>query len=262
MSSISYAAKDSATMLRRDFRHSLRSPMMTVSGLSVPVFLLLLFVGVFGGAMSTALRTSGGKTSYIDYLAPGIILMAVGSGSAATAINVCIDMNEGIIARLRTMAISRASVLTGQVAGSMVRTMISIAAVLGITVALGFRPTADVAQLCAAVGVIAMLTLALTWLTIAFGLLTKSPAGANGLSLIPQFLPFISSAFVPTNSMPAGVRWFAENQPFTPVIETLRGLLTGTPIGSDAVIAVAWCAGISLAGFLWARALFDRDPAR
>lgn len=260
MSSMSYVAKDSTTMLRRDFRHSLRSPMMTVSGLCVPIFLLLLFVGVFGGAMSTALRTSIGRTSYIDYLAPGIILMSVGSGSAATAINVCIDMNEGIIARFRTMAISRASVLTGQVAGSMIRTLLSVILVLAITVALGFRPTADFAQWCAALGIIALLTIALTWLAIAFGLLTKSPAGANSLSLIPQFLPFISSAFVPTSSMPAGVRWFAENQPFTPVIETLRGLLTGTPIGNDAAIAVAWCVAISVTGYLWALALFNRDP--
>lgn len=240
MRTLSRVVRDSATMLRRDLRHSLRFPAMTISGLMVPVFLLMLFVGVFGNALHAGLGAAipdGGR--YIDYLAPGIILMTAGASAAATAVNVCTDMNEGIIARFRTMAITRASVLTGQVLGSLIRTLISGALVVAVALALGFRPTATPLQWAAAVGLFAMLTLSLTWLTVAFGLLTKTPAVANSLSLIPQFLPFISSAFVPTGSMPAGVRWFAEEQPFTPIIETLRGLLTGTPIGHSALLAVA-----------------------
>lgn len=240
MRTLSRVVRDSATMLRRDLRHSLRFPAMTISGLMVPVFLLMLFVGVFGNALHAGLGAAipdGGR--YIDYLAPGIILMTAGASAAATAVNVCTDMNEGIIARFRTMAITRASVLTGQVLGSLIRTLISGALVVAVALALGFRPTATPLQWAAAVGLFAMLTLSLTWLTVAFGLLTKTPAVANSLSLIPQFLPFISSAFVPTDSMPAGVRWFAEEQPFTPIIETLRGLLTGTPIGHSALLAVA-----------------------
>jgi ABC-2 type transport system permease protein len=188
--------------------------------------------------------------------------MTSGASASATAINVCIDMNEGIIARFRTMAITRTSVLTGQVLGSLIRTLVSGALVVAVAFGLGFRPTATPAQWVAAAGLFAMLTVALTWLTIAFGLLTKTPAGANSLSLIPQFLPFVSSAFVPTASMPAGVRFFAENQPFTPVINALRGLLTGTPIGNSAILAMVWCAVLTAVGYAWARALYNRASTR
>jgi len=263
MSTSTYALRDSATMLRRDIRHSLRYPIMSVSGLLVPVFLLLLFVGVFGNTLRAGLGTAtpaGGR--YIDYLAPGILVMTAGSSAAATAINVCIDMNEGIIARFRTMAITRTSVLTGQVLSSLIRTLFSGALVVAVALGLGFRPTATPLEWLAAAGVFAVLTLALTWLTIAFGLQAKTPAGANSLSLIPQFLPFISSAFVPTASMPIGVRWFAEYQPFTPIINTLRGLLTGTPIGNDAIVAVAWCVALAAVGYVWSRARYDRYVTR
>jgi ABC-2 type transport system permease protein len=258
---IAFAVRDSATMLRRDFRHSLRYPLLTISGMTVPVFLLLLFVGVFGHALHAGVGSAAPVHTYVDYLAPGIILMTVGAAAAATAINVCTDMHEGIIARFRTMAITRTSVLSGQVLGSLGRTLVSGVLVIAVALALGFRPTATPLEWLAAVGVYVMLTLALTWLTVSFGLLAKTPAGANSLSLIPQFLPFISSAFVPVATMPAGVRWFAEHQPFTPVIETVRGLLTGTPIGHNAVLAVAWCAAITVVGYLWARHLYDRGPA-
>ena len=258
-----YAMRDSATMMRRDFRHAIRYPMPTIGGLMVPVFLLLLFVGVFGNTLRAGLGAAaptGGR--YIDYLAPGILVMTAGASAAATAVNVCIDMNEGIIARFRTMAISRTSVLTGQVLGSLTRTLISGALVVGVALGLGFRPSATPLEWVAVAGMFAMLTLALTWLTIAFGLQTKTPAGANSLSLIPQFLPFISSAFVPTASMPVGVRWFAENQPFTPVINTIRGLLIGTPIGNNAIVAVAWCVGLTAAGYVWSRARYNRYVTR
>ena len=262
MSTVSLAARDSATMLRRDVRHALRFPMMTISGMSVPIILLLLFAGVFGHTLAAGLGVSSGGASYIDYLAPGILVMTAGFAAEATAINVCTDAGEGIIARFRTMAISRASVLTGQVAGSTIRTMISGALVVAVALLLGFRPSAGPAEWIAAAGVFAMLTVALTWLTVAFGLLAKTPAGANSLALLPAFLPFVSSAFIPTGSMPGGVRWFAENEPFTPVIDTLRGLLTGSGIGTSGVLAVAWCAGLALAGYLWARRLYNRAPAR
>jgi ABC-2 type transport system permease protein len=262
MSSLSYATRDCATMLRRDARHSLRYPAMTISGIIVPAFLMLLFVGVFGDALRAGLGGADRAGHYVDYLAPGIIVMTAGTSAAGTAINVCTDVTEGIIARFRTMDISRASVLTGQVLSSVIRTLISGALVVAVAVGLGFRPSASPLAWLAATGLFALLTLALTWLTIAFGLLAKTPAGANSLSLIPEFLPFISSAFVPVAAMPAGARWFAEHQPFTPVIETLRGLLTGTPIGSNGLTAVAWCVLIAAAGYLWARAQYNRGPAR
>lgn len=262
MTTLSGAFRDSVTMLRRDFRHSLRYPAMTIGGIAVPVVFLLLFVGVFGHTLGAGLGAATSGASYVDYLAPGIIVMTAGAAAAATAINVCVDMNEGIIARFRTMAITRTSVLTGQVVGSLIRTFVSGALVMAVAFAVGFRPTATPVEWIAATGLFAMLTLALTWLAVAFGLLAKTPAGANSMSLIPEFLPFISSAFVPPDTMPAGVRWFAENQPFTPIIETLRGLLTGTPIGANAFLAVAWCAVIAAVGYLWARTLYDRLPAR
>jgi ABC-2 type transport system permease protein len=260
MSTLWMAARDSATMLRRDVRHALRFPMMTISGMSVPVLFLLLFAGVFGHALSAGLGSAPG-TSYIDYLAPGILVMTAGFAAEGTAISVCTDASEGIFSRFRTMAISRGSVLTGQVAGSMIRSLITAAAVVGVAVALGFRPTAGPVEWIAAAGVFAMLALALTWLAVAFGLLAKTEAGANSLALLPAVLPFVSSAFIPTGSMSGGVRWFARSEPFTPIIDTMRGLLTGTGIGNSAILAIAWCAGLTLVGYFWARALYNSRPA-
>jgi len=263
MSTLSYTLSDAATMLRRDVRHSLRNLMMTLSGLLTPIVTLVLFVYVFGGTLGAGLGGVAHGGAYIDYVAPAIIIMTVGSGCATTAVNLCMDMTDGIIARFRTMAISRASVLTGQVVGSVIRTMISVGLVIGVALLMGFRPTTGPVAWIAAISVIALFTLALTWMAVVFGLVGKTPAGANSLSLIFQLLlPFTSSAFVRPDSMPGGVRWFAEYQPFTPVIDTLRGLLLGAPIGDSAVLAVAWCAGLTLVGYLWARALFNRAPAR
>ncbi|HEV7709868.1 MAG TPA: ABC transporter permease, partial [Asanoa sp.] len=168
------------------------------------------------------------------------------------------DMQEGIIARLRTMSIARTSVLTGQVIGSLIRTLISVILVVLVALALGFRPSATPVEYLAAFGVFALLTFALTWLAVAFGLATKTVAGANSLTLILQFLPLISSAFLPTGSMPAGVAWFAEHQPYTPIIETLRGLLMGSGIGDAAWWSLGWCVVLATAGFFWARHLYDR----
>ena len=256
MTNLSFALRDSATMLRRDVRHSLRNLKMTVSGLLTPTITLLLFVYVFGGAIGAGL----GNGAYINYVAPAIIIMTVGSRCATTAVNLVMDMNEGIINRFRTMAISRASVLTGQVLGSLIRTLISIALVIGVALLAGFRPTTSPLAWLAALGLVALFTFALTWMAVVFGLIGKTPAGANSLSLIFQLiLPFTSSAFVRPDSMSAGVRWFSEYQPFAPVIDTLRGLLLGTSIDNSAVLAVAWCVVLALVGYLWARAVYNRN---
>jgi ABC-2 type transport system permease protein len=159
------------------------------------------------------------------------------------------------------MPIARASVLTGHVVGSVLQTLLSIGLLIGVALLMGFRPTADLIEWVAAIGLLALVTLALTWLSAGAGLAAKSVESASNLPTPVILLPLISSGFVPTESMPAGVAWFAEHQPFTPIIETLRGLLTGTPIGNDAVVALAWCLALTLAGYLWARAAFNRDPA-
>jgi len=171
-------------------------------------------------------------------------------------------MTEGIIARFRTMAIARSSVLTGHVLGSMIQSMLGVAIVAGIAVLIGFRPTANAAEWIGAVGVLAMISFALIWLCVALGLVSKSVETASNLPMFLLLLPFLGSGFVPTDSMPTGVRWFAEYQPFTPATETLRGLLLGTPIGNNAIIAIAWCAGIALLSYLWARRLYIRHPVR
>jgi ABC-2 type transport system permease protein len=262
MSTLSYAVTDSATMLRRQLRHTLRYPSMTLLLVGMPIVFLLLFVYVFGGTLGAGLGgLSGGRADYVDYVTPGIILITVASAAQGTAISVAMDMTEGIIARFRTMAIARVSVLTGHVLGSMIQTMLSIAVVIGVALLVGFRPTAGPAEWIAAIGVVAMVTLALTWLSVALGMVSKSVETASNLPMPLILLPFLGSGFVPTDSMPAGVRWFAEYQPFTPVTETLRGLLMGTPMHHhSAVLAISWCAGIGLVGYLWAKHLFNRDP--
>ena len=263
MTARSYAVTDSATMLRRQLRHMLRYPSMTLQLAGMPIVVLLLFVYVFGGTLGAGLGgPSGGRADYVNYVTPGILLMAVALAVTGTAISVAMDMTEGIVARFRTMAIARVSVLTGHVVGSMIQTMLSMAVVIGVALLIGFRPTAGLVEWIAAIAVLAMLTFALIWLAVALGLVAKSVESASNLPMPLVFLPFLGSGFVPTDSMPTGLRWFAEYQPFTPVIETLRGLLLGTAIGNSAVIAVAWCAGITLVGYLWAKKLYNRDPAR
>lgn len=261
MTALGYAVTDSATMLRRNLRHALRYPSMTMAGVLTPVFILLLFVGVLGDTLGAGLGRAAPGGGYVNYVAPGIILMTVASGCLSTAVSVCVDMTGGIVNRFRTMAISRAALLTGHVIGSMIQTAISTALVIGVAVLLGFRPSGGVGDWLAAVGLFVLLAFALTWLAVLIGLTAKTPETASNTPLLIQFLPFVSSAFVPTGSMPAGVRWFAENQPFTPIIETTRGLLVGTPIGSSATIAVAWCLGIGIAGYVRARVVFNRPRA-
>jgi ABC-2 type transport system permease protein len=260
MRTMAFAVRDSATMTRRSLRHVLRYPVTLVVAVGVPVLLLLLFIGVFG-ALKAGLGT-GSHVSYIDYVMPGIIVMTAGYGSSVTAQAVNRDSTEGIIARFRTMAISPASVLNGHVVSALARTLVSAASVTGVAIGLGFRPTADAGRWLAAAGVTVLLVLALTWLAVPFGLAAKTAEGLSGFILIVQLLPFISSAFVPPGQMSGSVRWFAAHEPFTPVINTLRGLLTGTPSGGTALAGVVWCAGLALAGFLWARVLVRRDLNR
>ena len=255
------ALRDTVTMLRRDLRHARRYPAITISGFMVPVLVLLLFDGVLGHALRAGLGAGVASRGYVAYLAPGVLVMAAGGVAEATAIGVNTDMTKGIVSRFRTMAIWPPSVLAGQVAGSLIRTALTGAAVLAVAVGLGFPGGASWLGWLAAAGMFLLLGLALSWLTVAFGLFAKSPAGANSLSLIPLFLPFVSSAFVTPAAMPAGVRAFAANQPFTPVIDTLRALLAGGPVGDHALVAAAWCTGIAALGFFWAVRLYRRQPA-
>jgi ABC-2 type transport system permease protein len=263
MSTLTYALTDSATMVRRSLRHILRYPSMTVQLAGLPVVFLLLFVYVFGGTLGNGLGgAAGGRADYINYVVPGILLMTIATAITGTAVSVAMDMTEGIIARFRTMAIARASVLTGHVIGSMVQTMGSIAIVTGVGLLIGFRPNANPVEWLAAISVFAMITFALIWLSVALGLKAKTVESASNLPTPLVFLPFLGSGFVPTDSLPAGLRAFADNQPFTPFTETVRGLLMGTAIGNSGVVTVAWCAGIALVGYLWAKKLFNRDPVR
>ena len=253
---------DAMTMLRRNFRHTVRNPGAMIMTIGMPVVLLLLFVGVFGGALNAGLGPSTHGGDYVDYVLAGILLMTVGYGSTTTALAVNRDMTEGIIVRFRAMAISRASVLTGHVVGSVVRALVGAALVIGVALLLGFRSAGDPLHWLAAAGLIALLALALTWLGVAVGLLAKTAEGTGPFTLVVQLLPFLSSAFVTPNSMSGPLRWFAAHEPFTPITDTLRGLLLGIPVGDSGLIAVAWCVALALTGYLWARALFRRDPVR
>jgi ABC-2 type transport system permease protein len=263
MTTHSYAMRDSMTMVRRSLKHMLRYPVLTLMVAGIPVVILLMFVYVFGDTMGAGLvGVSGGRADYVNYLAPGILLLAVAGSAQGTAISVAIDMQEGIIARFRTMAIARVSVLTGHVVGSVIQTMLGLGLVIGIALLVGFRPTADLVEWIAVTGLLVLVALALTWLSVALGLAAKSVETASNTPMFLMLLPFLGSGFVPTDGMPVGLRWFAEYQPFTPFIETLRGLLLGTPIGSSAVVAVAWFVPITLAGYLWAKKLYNRDPIK
>ena len=263
MSTMSLALADSATMVRRQITHMRRYPSLTLQLMGTPVVFLLLFVYVFGGTLGNGLGAGGGgRGEYVAYVTPGILLMAVAAVAMGTAISVAMDMTDGIVARFRTMAIARVSVLTGHVVGAMVQTFLAVAVVVVVALAIGFRPDATVVEWIAAAGVLAMLAFALTWLTVAIGLAAKTVESASNLPQPLVFLPFLGSGFVPTDSMPAALRWFAEYQPFTPIIETIRGLLLGTGIGNSAILTLAWSAGIALVGYLWAKKVFNRDPSR
>jgi ABC-2 type transport system permease protein len=267
MSTYGYALSDSATMLRRNLLHLRRYPSLTVLVLGMPVVFLLLFVYVFGGTLGSGLGPSlhtavSGRAAYVNYVAPAIILLTAAAVAQGTAISVASDVTEGIIARFRTMAIAPSSVLTGYVLGSLIQAVLSMAVVTGLAIGVGFRPTATPLEWLAAAGLLLLVSLAFTWLTMALGLAAKSVETASNSPMFLLLLPFLGSGFVPARSMPAALRWFAEYQPFTPVTETLRGLLLGPGIGHQAGLALAWCAAIAAASYLWAKALYRRRPSR
>jgi len=262
MNPLSIYLTDSATMLRRNLRHMRRYPMFFfIAG--IPIVFLLLFVFVLGGTLGAGLGgVAGGRAEYVAYVIPGILLVTVSGGAQGTAISVAMDMTEGIVARFRTMSISRASFLSGHVLANVLQTMAAVAIVVVVALVIGFRPTTGPIEWLAAIGLLALSALALTWISVALGLVSKSVETASNLPMPLLLLPFFGSGFVPTASMPDPLRWFADNQPFTPIIETVRRLLLGGEISSTGLIAVAWCVAITLVGYLWARRLYDRDPAR
>ena len=250
-------------MTRRNLRRLLHYPSMTVLLVGMPIVFMLLFVYVLGGQLSHGLNstlTGGqvGRSAYLNYVAPGILLLTSAAAVQGTAIVVAMDMTGGIIDRFRTMAIARSAVLTGHVLASLIQTMASLVLVVAVAIGLGFRPTAGPVDWLAAVGVLVLFSFALTWLATALGLAAKSVETASNTPMFLTLLVFLGSGFVPTATMPSGLQQFARYQPFTPVTETLRGLLTGTPIGTNAVGAVAWSAGIALVCYFWAVRLYRR----
>lgn len=259
---LSLAVRDSSTMLRRNLLHARRYPSLTLNILLTPIVLLLLFVYVFGDVMSAGI--GGGpadRAAYIGYLVPGILLMTIGAVPAGTAISVTMDMTEGIMARFRTMAIHRGSVLIGHVVGSVLQAVAGVLVVGAVAVAIGFRSTdATVLEWLAAFGLTVLVAVALSWVAVGMGLASPNAEAASNNAMPLIVLPFISSAFVPIDAMPGWFQPVAEYQPFTPLIETLRGLLLGSEIGHNGWLAVAWCLGLTGLGFLWSGALFSRDP--
>jgi ABC-2 type transport system permease protein len=238
---------DTSVLLKRSLRHILRSPDTIITTAITPIAMLLLFVYVFGGAIDV------GGGSYVDYLLPGILLITVASGIAYTAFRLFTDVSTGIVERFQSMPIARSALLWGHVLTSVVANLVSLALVVLVALAMGFRSGAGVLAWLAVLGILVLFTLALTWLAVIPGLTAKSVDGVSGFSYPLIFLPFISSAFVPTSGMPGPVRWFAEHQPVTSIVDTIRGLYAGQPVGNDAWIAVAWCVGLLVVAHTLAR---------
>ena len=262
MTTASYAVADTLTLLRRNLKNNLRYPTSAIAIVGIPVLFLLLFVYVFGGALGAAVAGGHGTGHYVNYVLPGLIVMTAATGSLGASVSASVDMTEGIIARFRTMAIFRPAILISRVIASVTQTLASMGLVLAVALLMGFTPRAGLAGWIGAIGLLVLTSLALTWLGTAFGLAAKTLDAASNAPFPLILLPFVGSGIVPTRSMPAGVRYFAEYQPFTPIIETLRGLLMGTPVGSNGVWAVAWCCGIMALGFGWAVRAFARDRTR
>ncbi|MDX3342887.1 ABC transporter permease [Streptomyces sp. ME02-6979.5a] len=262
MSSLALAARDSTTMLRRNLLHARRYPSLTLNLLLTPVMLLLLFVYVFGDVMSAGIGGGGAdRAAYIAYIVPGLLLMTVGSTVVGTAVSVSNDMTEGIIARFRTMAIHRGSVLVGHVAGSVLQSVLSVVLVGAVAVAIGFRSAdASAVEWLAAFGLLVLFATALTWVAVGMGLISPNAEAASNNALPMILLPLLSSAFIPVETMPGWFRPIAEYQPFTPAIETLRGLLLGSEIGHNGWLAVAWSLGLVVLGYVWATSKFGQDP--
>ncbi|MFF3571927.1 ABC transporter permease [Nocardia jiangxiensis] len=251
MSTITAPLGDSSIMLRRNVKHITRTPVTIFNAALMPVVMMLIFVYVFGSAFDVG-------EHYIDYATPGMILLAISYGLSGTAVSVSSDMAKGIINRFKVMDVSRNAVLIGHVVATVLTNVVAIAAIVGMAFALGFRSSATALDWLGAIGVMAATSFAASWLTVALGMAAKTPESA-GMSVVPLImLPFLSSAIVPADKMGQGVRQFAQYQPFTPIIESLRGFLTGHPCGGYTAAALAWCAGFAIVGYLWARATFNK----
>lgn len=262
MSALTLAARDSGTMLRRNLLHARRYPSLTLNLLLTPVVLLLLFVYIFGDVMSAGIGGGGAdRARYIAYIVPGILLMTIGSTVVGTAVSVSTDMTEGIIARFRTMAIHRGSVLVGHVVGSVLQAVMSVIVVGAVAVAIGFRSTdATPLEWLAALGLLVLFATALTWIAVGMGLISPNAEAAGNNALPMVVLPLLSSAFIPVDTMPGWFQPIAEYQPFTPAIETLRGLLLGSEIGNNGWLALAWSLGLVALGYSWSTSKFNHDP--
>lgn len=245
---------DTSVLTGRSLRHILRSPDTIITTAVMPIAMLLLFVFVLGGAIDTG-QSSG---SYVDYLLPGILLITIASGVSYTSYRLFLDLKGGIVERFRSMPIARSSVLWAHVLTSLVANLVSLAIVVAVAVLLGFRSGAGLGAWLAVTGILVLFTLALTWLAVIAGLTAKTPDGAGAFSYPLIFLPFISSAFVPTDTMPAPVAWFAEHQPVTPIVDSIRALLAQQPVGAELWIALAWCVGILAVAFAGAMAIYRR----
>jgi len=246
---------DTALLTGRSMRHILRSPDTIITTAITPIALMLLFVYVFGGAIRA------GTDNYVNYLLPGIMLIAIASGIAYTAVRLFTDLQSGIFERFHSMPISRSSVLWAHVLTSLVSNGLVLVIIVGVGLAMGFRTSASLLAWLGVAGILALFTLALTWLAVIAGLTAKTVDGSAGFSYVLIFLPFISSAFVPTDTMPGPVRVFAENQPVTSIVNTIQDLFAGQPVGSDIWIALAWCLGILVVAYVVAMAVYRRRIA-
>ncbi|GLY27292.1 ABC transporter permease [Kineosporia sp. NBRC 101731] len=258
---MSTAITDSVTMFTRQTRRLSRYPELTVIVLTVPIVFLLLFAFVFGGTLGAGLNSgaTGDRGDYVNYVMPGILLMTISMVAAGTSTGVTQDMTTGIMARFRTLSISPGSVLTGHALASVVQSLISLVIVIVVGLLIGFRPGADLLGWLGAMVLLAGLSLAIAWLAVAGGLIARSVETASNFSAPLTVLPFLGSGFVPTDSMPGPLAWFAEYQPFTPIMDTLRALMLGTPLGAGTAAAAAgWCVALTAIGYAWSRRVYAR----
>ena len=247
-----HVLEDTTVLTGRSLRHIVRSPDTIITTAVTPVALMLIFVYVFGGAINT------GSDSYIDYMLPGILLITVASGIAYTSYRLFMDLQSGIFERFQSMPIARPSALWAHVLTSLVANLASLVIVVGVALLMGFRTGTSVLGWLAVAGILILFTLALTWLAVIAGLSAKTVDGASAFAYPLIFLPFVSSAFVPTDTMPAPVAWFAENQPVTSIVTSIRAIFAQQPVGSDIWIALAWCVGILVVAYLFATAIYRR----
>ena len=248
----SHALADTAVLTGRSLRHITRSFDTIITTAVTPIAMMLLFVYVLGGAIQT------GSDNYVNYLLPGILLITIASGVAYTAFRLFMDLKSGIFERFNSMPIARPSVLWAHVLTSLVANLASLAVVVAVALVMGFRSSAGILAWLGVVGILVLFILALTWMAVIPGLTAKTVDGASAFSYPLIFLPFISSAFVPTATMPGPVRWFAENQPVTPIVNALRALLTGQPVGVELWIALAWCVGLLVVAYAVAVRVYRR----